>query len=266
MVLLSDRATGRGGGPPGHLPRLDGAARPAPGPHPLGGAGGLSAGRGRGPADPRAAGVRGAVEGGPAADGPAHEVRGDLRAGPGQHAVGRALPRRQGPHQRSLRHHERRVSRAGRRRVSPHPGRGAAAPRAHDPARLHRRRSGIPDRGLQSPARRGGRRDLGAHLLGQSQPAARVLGDAQLRARAALSPPARRRRDHLRVRQHRRPRSPAVRQAPDGQEDRDRRDQPLQHGGRAARVRGRPDPEGAPVHSARAAGRSPPTVASGARG
>ena len=140
------------------------------------------------------------------------------------------------------------------------------APRAHDPARLHRRRSGVPDRGLQPPARRGGRRDLGAHLLGQSQPAARVLGDAQLRARAALSAPARRRRDHLRVRQHRRPGSPAVRQAPDGQEDRDRRDQPLQHGGRAARVRGRPDQEGAGVHPAGAAGRSPPTVGSGARG
>ena len=49
---------------------------------------------------------------------------------------------------------------------------------------MHRRRSRVPHRGLQSPAHRRQRRDLGAHLLGQSEPAARALEGAELRARA----------------------------------------------------------------------------------
>ncbi len=53
-------------------------------------------------------------------------------------------------------------------------------------ARLHRRRPRLPHRGVQPPARRRRRRDLGAHLLGQPEPAARLLGGAELRARAAL--------------------------------------------------------------------------------
>ena len=56
-----------------------------------------------------------------------------------------------------------------------------------DAAGLHRRRSGIPDRGVQPPAGRRQRRDLGAHLLGQSEPAARLLGGAELRTRDAAS-------------------------------------------------------------------------------
>ena len=43
-------------------------------------------------------------------------------------------------------------------------------------------------------------RDLGAHLLGQPQPAAGLLGGAELRARPPASVAARRRRDHLRMR------------------------------------------------------------------
>ena len=42
--------------------------------------------------------------------------------------------------------------------------------------RLHRRRSGVPDRGVQSPARRRQRRDLGAHLLGQSRTSSASTG------------------------------------------------------------------------------------------
>ncbi len=77
---------------------------------------------------------------------------------------------------------------------------------------------------------------------------------SELRARAAVPAPARRRRDHLRVRQLRRPRPRALRQAPDRQEDRDRRGEPLQHGRRASRARGPADPESAGVYSARAPG------------
>ena len=73
-----------------------------PGKDPLGGAGGVSAGRRQEPAHARAARVRRAVEGGPAPHRQADEVRRNLRARPGQHAVGRALPRRQGAHQRPL--------------------------------------------------------------------------------------------------------------------------------------------------------------------
>ena len=77
----------------------------------------------------------------------------------------------------------------------PHHGRAPAAG-------LHRRRPRVPDRGVQPPARRRQRRDLGAHLLGQSQPAARLLEGAELRARPAASAAAQLRRDHLRMRQH----------------------------------------------------------------
>ena len=42
----------------------------------------------------------------------------------------------------------------------------------------------IPDRGVQPPARRGRGRDLGALLLGQPEPAARLLG----RCRATSAP------------------------------------------------------------------------------
>ncbi len=51
--------------------------------------------------------------------------------------------------------------------------------------RLHRGRSRVPHRGVQPATRRRGRGDLGAYLLGQSEPAARVLEGAELRAGAA---------------------------------------------------------------------------------
>ena len=59
----------------------------------------------------------------------------------------------------------------------PHHGRSTAA-------RLHRGGSGIPDRGVQPPACRRGCGDLGAHLLGQSEPAAASIG----RCRATNAP------------------------------------------------------------------------------
>ena len=129
----------------------------------------------------------------------------------------------------------------------PHHGRSAAAG-------LHRGRAGVPDRGVQPAACRRERGDLGAHLLGQSESAARLLGGAELRARDAASAAAERRRDHLRMRQQRRARSAPVRQVQDRQEDRHRRGEPLQHGGRAAGIRRRTDPPRAGVHPARAAG------------
>jgi len=76
------------------------------------------------------------------------------------------------------------VPRTGRRRLPADPGRGAAAPQPRPASREHGRRSRVPDRGLQSPAQQRERRDLGAYLLGQSQPAARALESAELRARA----------------------------------------------------------------------------------
>src|SRR2546427_4914021 len=82
----------------------------------------------------------------------------------------------------------------------------------------------------------------------------RVYWEPPSYERALPSPSARRRRDHVRVRQLGRPRSSALRQVPDRQEDRHRRGEPLQHGGRAARARGRADPQGAGVHPAGAAG------------
>ena len=184
VVLLSDRTAGRHRGPPRHLARLDVAPRPAPRQDPVGGAGGLSARRGAQEAHARPAGIHRAVEGGAAPDRPAGEVRRHLRPGAGLDAVERVLRRRQGDDPRSLRHHERGVPRAGRRRLPADPGRGAAAPQPRPAGRHHRRRSRVPDRGLQSPARRRQRRDLGAHLLGQSEPAARALEGAELRARA----------------------------------------------------------------------------------
>ena len=66
---------------------------------------------------------------------PAGEVRRDLRAGAGLDAVERALRRRQGDDPRPLRHHERGVARAGRRRLPADPGRGAAAPQPTHPSR-----------------------------------------------------------------------------------------------------------------------------------
>ena len=68
----------------------------------------------------------------------AGQVRRDLRARHRQHAVGRALQGRQGAGARPLRHHERRVPRARRRRLPGDPGRGAAPSRHDHPPRHHR--------------------------------------------------------------------------------------------------------------------------------
>ena len=67
---------------------------------------------------PRPARIRGTVADRPAPQRPPGQVRRDLRPGIGQHAVERALRRRQGDGARPLRHHERRIARTGRRRVS----------------------------------------------------------------------------------------------------------------------------------------------------
>ncbi|OLC58321.1 MAG: hypothetical protein AUH76_17495 [Candidatus Rokubacteria bacterium 13_1_40CM_4_67_11] len=75
-----------------------------------------------------------------------------------------------------------------------------------------------------------------------------------LRARAAVSAAARRRRHHLRVRQQRWQGPAALCEVPHRQEDRDRRGQPLQHRRGAARARRPAHPESARVHPARAAG------------
>ena len=204
LVLLSHRAARRHRGASGHLPGLDAAPRPAPGQDPLGGAGGLSAGGGEEPAHARPPRVRRALEGRPAPHRQAREVRRDLRARPRRDALGRALRRRPGAHQRPQRHHERGVPGACRRRLPAHPGRGAAPSRPQHAPRLHRRRSRVPHRGVQPPARRRRRGDLGAYLLGESESAAGLLEDPELRARAAVSAAARRRRHHVRVREHRR--------------------------------------------------------------
>ena len=84
----------------------------------------------------------------------------------------------------------------------------------------HRRRSRVPDRGVQSPARRRQRRDLGAHLLGQSEPAARALEGAELRARAAASAAAQLRCADHRMRELGRPGPAALQAHQDRQEDR----------------------------------------------
>ena len=103
----------------------------------------------------------------------------------------------------------------------------------------HRGRSALHDRGVQSATGRRQRGNLGAHLLGQSEPATRALGSAELRTRFAASAATRLRCHHIRVRQQRGPRSAAVRAIQDRQEDRHRRGQPLQHHGRTARVSSR---------------------------
>ena len=84
----------------------------------------------------RPAGIHRPLEGGAAADRPAGEVRRHLRPGAGLDAVERVLRRRQGDDPRSLRHHERGVPRAGRRRLPADPGRGAAAPQPRPAARV----------------------------------------------------------------------------------------------------------------------------------
>ena len=188
--------------PPRHLARLDGAPRrgTAARQNPVGGAGGLSArGRHR-KTDPRPARIHRDLAGRAAPDRQPGQVRRDLRPRPRQHAVGRALPRRQGAGARSVRHHERRVQGIGGRRLPGDPGRGAAPSRPDDPARLHGQRPRIPDRGVQPPARRGRGRDLGALLLGQPEPAAGLLGGAELRARPAPPAATQLRRHHLRMR------------------------------------------------------------------
>ena len=186
LVLLPDRAAGRRQRPPRHLARLDGAARrgTAARKNPVGGAGGVSAGGRHRKTDPRPARIHRDLAGRAAPDRQAGQVRRDLRPRPRQHAVGRALPRRQGADPRSVRHHERRVQGAGRRRLPGDPGRGAAPSRHDDAARLQGQRPRIPDRGVQPPARRGRGRDLGALLLGQPEPAARLLD----RCRATSAP------------------------------------------------------------------------------
>ena len=62
----------------------------------------------------------------------------------------------------------------------------------------------FPHRGVQPAACRGERGDLGAHVLGQSEPAAGVLGGAELRTRDAVSAAIERGRDHFRMCQQRR--------------------------------------------------------------
>ena len=145
VVLLSDRAAGRHPRPPLDLAGLDGPARAQARPYPVGGAGGLSAGGRHREADARAARIRRPVADRPAPQRPAGQIRHDLRAGSREHAVERALCRRQGDGARPVRHHERRVARTRRRRLPGDPGRGAAPSRADDAARLHRRRPRIPD-------------------------------------------------------------------------------------------------------------------------
>ena len=115
VVLLPDRAPRRHQRPPQHLAGLDGPAWARAGAHPVGGAGSLSAGDRHRKAHPRPARIRRAVADRPAAQRPPGQVRRDLRAGPGQHAVERALPRRQGDGARPLRHHERRIPRPWRK-------------------------------------------------------------------------------------------------------------------------------------------------------
>ena len=105
----------------------------APGQDPVGGAGGLSARR----SSPRKL-TRGPLEYAALwqvaqrlTDRPV-KFGAICAPGIGQHAVERALRRRQGDDARSLRHHERGVARAGRRRLPGDPGRGAAPPRPDD--------------------------------------------------------------------------------------------------------------------------------------
>ena len=69
--------------PSRYVARLDGAAWPAAGEYPVGGAGGVSAWRREGQADARSAGIHGDMAGGAAPDRPSGEVRRDLCAGPG---------------------------------------------------------------------------------------------------------------------------------------------------------------------------------------
>ena len=130
VVLLSDRAHRRHRGPSRHLARLDEPARPASRQDPVGGAGGVSARHREAQAGARTAGIHRDLAGRAAHVRPSGEVRRDLRAGAGQHAVERVLPRRQAADARPLRHHERRVPRDGRCRLSADPGGGAAASRA----------------------------------------------------------------------------------------------------------------------------------------
>src|SRR5215216_1621251 len=102
-------------------------------------------------------------------------------------------------------------------------GRGAAPSRVDHATRLQGQRSRIPDRGVQPPARRRQRRNLGALLLGQPEPAAGLLGGAELRTGAAASSAIELRRHHLRMRLQRWQGFAPVRQIQDRQEDRHRR-------------------------------------------
>ena len=74
-----------------------------------------------------------------------------------------------------------------------------------------RQRSRIPDRGVQPPARRGRGGNLGALLLGQPEPAARLRPGAELRARPAAPAATEMRRHHVRMRLDRRQGPAAVR-------------------------------------------------------
>src|SRR5437764_1131389 len=80
---------------------------------------------------------------------------------------------------RFVRQHERRVQGAGGCRLPGDPGRGAAPSRADDIARLQGFRPRIPDRGVQPPAEGRQCGGVGAHLLGQPEPAAGLLGSAE---------------------------------------------------------------------------------------
>src|SRR3989442_1390519 len=98
---------------------------------------------------------------------------------------------------------------------------------AYQPRRLNGQLNGRPRGVLASRFRAVGGgcrgRDGGAHRVGEPDPGVRVGGPAELGARAAVPAPARRRRDHVRVRQHGREGPAPLRQVPHRQEDRDRR-------------------------------------------
>jgi hypothetical protein len=161
---------------------------------------------------------------------------------------------------RPLRHHERRIARLGGGRVSVDSGRGAAPSRVDHPTGLHRRRSRVSDRGVQPATRRRRCRDLGVHLLGQSNQQRvywEVPTPGSKSGECLASTATQCRRHHLRMRFERRPGPAALRPVQDRLEDRDRRRQPLHHHGRTGRVRRRADPKSARIYPARAARRHP---------
>ena len=88
LVLLPDRASRRRQRPSRHLAWMDVAPRPASRQDPVGGAGGLSAGRRARKAHARPARIHRALAGRPAHDGPAGEIRRHLRPRPRRRCCG----------------------------------------------------------------------------------------------------------------------------------------------------------------------------------